>query len=188
MLKNIADGDKNALRELYENMKKDIYTFLFMFCKDRYIAEEAVQETFIAIYENAGKYRIYKNPKAWIFTIAKNKAVSIIRENSRTTSLDRFENNIEDITQSENIILDKIQTDMLLSVLSEKDKKIVILHAIYGFKHREIAKLMNLPLGTVTRRYKESINKMRSRLITDEDTGEVFPEPNKQNEVILYEK
>ena len=159
-----------------------------MFCKDSYIAEEAVQETFIAIHENAGKYRIYKNPKAWIFTIAKNKAVSIIRENSRTASFDTFENNIEDTTQTENIILDKIHADMLLSVLSEKDKKIVILHIIYGFKHREIAEIMNLPLGTVKRRYKESIDKMRNKGITDEDSSEVFNKQNKQNEVIVYEK
>jgi DNA-directed RNA polymerase specialized sigma24 family protein len=37
---------------------------------------------------------------------------------------------------------------MLLSILSEADKKIVVLHTVYGFKHREIAELMSLPLGT----------------------------------------
>ena len=152
-----------------------------MFCKDRYTAEDAVQETFISIYANAKSYKVYKNPKAWIFTIAKNKAISIIRENARTTSLDTFENSMEDTVQTENIILDKIQADMLLSVLSEPDKKIVILHAVYGFKHREIAELMSLPLGTVTRRYKESIEKMRKK----DMNSEVFNKQNKQNEVII---
>jgi len=184
-IKKIADGDKNALKELYDIMSNDIYKFLLMFCKDKYTAEDAVQETFISIYENAGSYRIHKNPRAWILTIAKNKAVSIIRENTRTTSLDTFENNIEDTAQPENIILDKIQADMLLSVLSEKDKKIVILHAVYGFKHHEIAKLMSLPLGTVTWRYKESIEKMRKKGLTDKDNDEVFIKQNKQNEVII---
>jgi len=187
MLKKIADGDKNALKELYKTMKKDIYTFLVAFCRDKYTAEEALQETFIAIYEKAGSFRVYNNPKAWIFTIAKNKAVSIIRENSRTTSLDGFENDIEDTAQTENIILDKIRADMLLSVLSEEDKKIVLLHAVYGFKHRETAKFMGLPLGTVTRRYKESIDKMRKKGMEDED-GENFIELNNQNGVILHEK
>ena len=183
ILKNIASKDKdakNALKELYDIMSKDIYNFLLMFCKDKYIAEEAVQETFIAIYENAKSYRIFKNPRAWIFTIAKNKAVSIIRENSRTTSLDAFEKSTDDTDNTDNIILGKIQTDMLLSILSEKDKKIVILHVICGFKHREIAELMDMPLGTVTWRYKQSIDKMRSK-----NTSEVFIELNKQNEVIL---
>ena len=175
------------MKELYENMKKDIYTFLVMFCKDKYTAEDAVQETFITIYEKSGSYRMYKNPRAWIFTIAKNKAISIIRENNRAANLDTFENDIEDTAQIENIILDKIHADMLLSILSQTDKKIVVLHAVYGFKHREIAELMNLPLGTVTWRYKQSIDKMRNKSITDEGK-EVFIKQNKQNEVILHEK
>ena len=185
ILKNIADGDKNALKELYDIMSGDIYKFLFMFCKDRYTAEDAVQETFIAIYEKAKSYRVYKNPRAWILTIAKNKAVSIIRENSRTVSLDTHENNIEDTARTENIILDKIETDMLLSVLSGEDKKIVILHAVYGFKHREIAELLGMPLGTVTWRYKESIEKMRKKGMADTDNGENFTKQNKKNEVII---
>lgn len=183
IIKNIADGDKNALKELYDIMSNDIYKFLLMFCRDKYTAEDAVQETFVSIYENAKSYRMYKNPKAWILTIAKNKAISVIRANTRTTSLDTFENDIEDMAQTENIILDKIQTEMLLSVLSEKDKKIVILHAVYGFKHHEIAKLMSMPLGTVTRRYKESIEKMRKK--RDKDNDEVFIKQNKKNEVII---
>ena len=161
MINRVKNGDKTALKELYDEMSKDIYTFLLIFCKDKYIAEDALQETFISIYENAGNYRVFDNPKAWILTIAKNKAVSMIRKNSRTTSLDAMEDNMTDITQIENIILDKIQVDMLLSVLSEEDKKIVLLHAVYGFKHREIAEFMSMPLGTVKWRYKQSIDKMK---------------------------
>ena len=186
MLKNIAGGDKDALTELYNLMSKEIYIFLLMFCKDKYTAEDVLQETFISIYENAGSYRIFNNPRAWIFTIAKNKAVNIIKKESRLTSIDALENDIEDTSKSaENIILDEIHTDMLLSVLSEKDKKIVILHAVYGFKHREIAELVGLPLGSVTRRYKESIAKMRQK---SEESDESFFITNNQERVLPNEK
>ena len=179
-ISRIAKGDKDALRELYDNMSKDIYNFLLLFCKDKFTAEDALQETFMTIYENAGSYRIFSNPKAWILTIAKNKAVSIIRKNSRTTDLDFMENDISDI-QTENIVLDKIQAEMLLSVLSGEDKKIVILHAVYGFKHREIAELMSLPVGTVKWRYRQSIDKMKNSRYADT----AFIAQNKQNEVII---
>ena len=139
-----------------------------------------MQETFIAIYENAGNYKIFSNPKAWVLTIAKNKVISIIRKNSYTISIDTLENEIAAV-QTENIILDKIQAEMLLSVISDDDKKIVVLHAVYGFKHREIAELMSLPLGTVTRRYKQSIDKMKNSRYADT----VFTEQNKQNEVMI---
>ena len=138
-----------------------------MFCKDKYIAEDALQDTFITIYEKAGTFR--HNPRAWILTIAKNKAVSIIRKNSHTTSIDDLTEDIADTAQIENITLDKMHSDMLLSVLSEEDEKIVILHAVYGFKHREIAELMNMPPSTVKWRYKQSIDKMKNS-----DTEENF--------------
>jgi RNA polymerase sigma-70 factor (ECF subfamily) len=181
MLKNIANGDKNALRELYDAMSSDIYTFLLMFCKDKYIAEDALHDAFITIYEKAHTFK--RNPKAWILTIAKNKAVSIIRKNARTTSIDDLKEDIADTAQVENIILNKIHSDMLVSVLSEEDEKIIILHVVYGFKHREIAELMNMPLGTVTWRYKQSIEKMKN---SDKAAGgsEVFLSKNKHEEVI----
>ena len=155
-----------------------------MFCKDKYTAEDALHETFLTIYENAGSYRIFNNPKAWVLTIAKNKAISIIRKDSRASSLDDLEVSAENIENIEDSVLDQMQADMLLSILSEDDKKIVILHTVYGFKHREISELMNLPLGTVKWRYKQSMDKMRNKSKTDEDNGQVFLESNKQNEVI----
>jgi len=163
-------------------MSGDIYTFLLMFCKDKYTAEDALHETFLSIYENAGSCTVFNNPKAWILTIAKNKAISIIRKNSRTSNIESLEipaGNIEDS------VLDKIQADSLLSVLSEENQKIVILHAVYGFKHREIAELMGMPVGTVKWRYKQSIAQMRTKSETGKESGESFFELNKQNEEVV---
>ena len=153
-------------------MSADIYTFLCMFTKDKYIAEDALHDTFLSIYENAGKYTVFDNPKAWILTIAKNKAVSIIRKNTRIVPLEAQEVQGENNENIEDFVVDKMQADMLLAILSEEDKKIVILHAVYGFKHREIAELMGLPLGTVTRRYKQSIDKMKQKYSADKQKEE----------------
>ena len=188
MIKNIAGGDKNALTELYNLMSKEIYIFLLMFCKDKYTAEDALQDTFLSIYENAGSYRIFSNPRAWILTIAKNKAINMTKKDSRATSIDITETDSLYTTENtENGILDKMQLDMLFSVLSEEEKKIVVLHAVYGFKHREIAKLLNTPLGTVKWRYKQSIDKMKRKDKTDGNDA-LFIELNKQNEVVSNEK
>ena len=186
MLKSISTGDKDALTELYNLMHKEIYVFLLMFCKDKHTAEDIMQETFISVYENAGSYRVSGNPRAWIFTIAKNKALNIIKKESRTVNIDAPETgNLYGSENFENLILDKIQVDMLLSVLSETDRKIVILHAVYGFKHRETAELMGMPVGTIKWRYKQSIDKMKKK---HKENNELFLKQNKQNEVILHEK
>ena len=180
-IKSIADGDREALARLYEAMSKEIYVFLLTFCKDKYTAEDALQETFISIYESAKSYTIFNNPRAWIFTIAKNKAINIVKKDSRTVSID--DEMIEE-SNLENTIIDRMQLDALFSVLSDQDKKIVVLHAVYGFKHREIAEMLNLPPGTIMRRYKQSIDKMKKK---DRESNGVFSELNKQKEVIASE-
>jgi len=181
MIKDIASGDKNALADLYEAMNKEIYVFLLTFCKDKYTAEDALQETFISIFENAKSYAIFSNPRAWIFTIAKNKVLNMTKKVSRTISLD---DDLPEENDLENTIINRMQLDALFSVLSDQDKKIVVLHAAYGFKHREIAELLNLPPGTVMRRYKQSIDKMKQK---DRESNEVFFKLNKHKEVIIGE-
>ena len=169
LIKSIANGDKAAFEQLYEHMSGDVYTFLCMFTKDEYIAEDALHDTFLSIYENAGKYTVFENPKAWILTIAKNKAISIIRKNARTVPLEAREISVENV---EDFVVGQMQADMLLALLSEEDKKIVVLHSVYGFKHREIAEFLGLPLGTVTRRYKQSIDKMKQKDKIDKNNEE----------------
>jgi RNA polymerase sigma-70 factor (ECF subfamily) len=182
MLKSIAAGDKNAMKQLYDSMSKDIYTFLLIVCRDRFTAEDAMQETLIAIYEKAGSYRFFKNPRAWILTIAKNKAISIIRKNSHTVNAGSMENLRSAQSEiPENAVLDQIQAAALLSILSADDKKIVLLHTVYGFKHREIAEITGLPLGTVTWRYKQSIDRMKA-------AGKDSDSQKKQKEVTRNEK
>ena len=51
-----------------------------------------------------------------------------------------------------------------LTVLSDTERQIVVLHAVSGFKHREIAAMLNLPLPTVLSKYNRAIKKLRSQL------------------------
>jgi RNA polymerase sigma-70 factor (ECF subfamily) len=55
-------------------------------------------------------------------------------------------------------------TDIIERVLSEDEKKILILHVLWGYKHREIAQELSCPTGTVTSKYKRAIEKLRKEL------------------------
>ena len=46
--------------------------------------------------------------------------------------------------------------------LTDEERQIIVLHVVSGFKHREIAKMMNLPVGTVLSKYKRTINKLQA--------------------------
>jgi RNA polymerase sigma-70 factor (ECF subfamily) len=52
----------------------------------------------------------------------------------------------------------------MLELLSEEDRQIIVLHAVSGMKHREIAQIMHLPVSTVLSKYRRSLQKLRTAL------------------------
>ena len=52
--------------------------------------------------------------------------------------------------------------DIMKKVLDEDEQRIVVLHAVAGYKHKEIAKFLNCPVGTVTSKYKRAADKLKS--------------------------
>ena len=68
----IANKDGDALHNLYELINKNVYAFALSILKNHDDALEVMQDTFITIYNNAGRYQNKDKPMAWILTITKN--------------------------------------------------------------------------------------------------------------------
>ena len=165
LIQKAAKGDVKALESIFHEMKNGIYSFALMRVNDGETAEDVLQETILAVYESAGGYTRLSNPRAWILTIARNKAVSELRKRKNMESLDTLRAEISDGKQTEKLVLDSLETAQYLSGLSKADREIVILHVIGGLKHREIAKLLDMPAGTVGRRYSKSIHTMNHLML-----------------------
>lgn len=157
-LKGISNGDKEALTNLYNETKSSVYAFALSILKDKTLAEDVLQDTFIKIYENAYLYKSNDKPIAWILTITKNNALMKIRKEKNTDDIDLYTNILSSSKQD---IDNKLFLSYLFNYVSDEERKIVILHAVSGLRHREIAKILNLPLGTVLSKYKRTISKLK---------------------------
>ncbi|OPZ94966.1 MAG: ECF RNA polymerase sigma factor SigH [Firmicutes bacterium ADurb.Bin419] len=163
LIYRVSEGDIRALEKIFNEMKDSIFAFVLMRTNNRQLSEDILQETMLQIYNSAKSYKKFSNPKAWILTIARNNAVSAIRKTSREQEL-----NIQKDNNTTSLLIDsKINAMEMLSVLSEDQREIVILHAISGLKHKEIAKLLDIPLGTVCWKYNESIKILRKLKLTE---------------------
>ena len=161
LIAKIADGDKNALAELYESTHAAIYGFALSILKNRQDAEDVLHDAYLQIWSAAKNYTPQGKPLAWIFTITRNLALMRFREQSRTIQMvpeDWQEMFSEDPTVTSE---DRLLLNTLLSTLSAEERQIVMLHAMTGFKHREIAKLLDLKLTTVLSKYNRAIKKLR---------------------------
>lgn len=163
-IENIANSNKVALTELYEATKSSVYGFALSILKNSSDAEDVLQETYIKIYENAASYQANGKALAWILTITKNLAYMKLRKKKDTIDIEEA----HDVLSKNNSHEDKIVLETAFRCLSEQERNILILHANSGFKHREIAKVLKLPLSTVLSKYHRAIKKMKL-MINKED-------------------
>ena len=165
LFERILQNDQEAFRELYEGSHGSLYAFLLSYTQNAEDAKDLLQDTYIQILKNCHMYKKQGNPMAWMMKIAKNMFLMKYRkEKSRViVCYDDVENELgfEDLSNVENrMILEK-----MFAILSGEERNLIIMHDLGGLKYREIAKILEIPLGTVISRYHKSIRKLRMEFV-----------------------
>lgn len=160
----IAAEDQTAFCELYEACAPTVFAYALSILRNRADAEDAMQDTFLKIRSAAHLYRPQGKPMAWIFTITKNVCLMMFRKKARVVSMaekpDEPDLGLDRIKNAE----DRMTLEKVFTVLPEDVCRIIMLHAVSGMKHREIADLLNMPTSTVLSKYNRGIRKLRSEL------------------------
>ena len=141
---------------IYEEYFDRVYYKVLSVVKNDDDAEDICQETFISVYKNLSKFREESNIYTWIYRIAINKTYDFFK----TRKLD-FEINDDVLSLPEDINFDtKVILEEKLKLISEKEKEIVVLKDIYGYKLKEIAEMKNMNLSTVKSVYYKALKDM----------------------------
>ena len=159
----MASNDGAAFRELYQQTSGVVYGFAMSILRNKHDAEDVMHDAFIKIYSSAVTYRPSGNPMAWILTIVRNLCLNKIRAGKVCEDLSEY----YDLAGSSNdneTMLDRMVLETAMSVLDAEERQIVILHAMTGFRHREIAEVLDLPTGTVLSKYNRALKKMRKEM------------------------
>jgi len=164
LFKLIGQNDMNALEELYHITERTLYAYILSIVKNHDETLDLMQETYLKIMSSAHLYKPMGKPLAWIFTIAKNLHLSKLRKGKKEYSIDsiEIENDLQFsyITDKE----DKMVLETALRILDEDERKIVILYAVSGLKHKEIAESIGLKLSTSLSKYHRALTKLRKYL------------------------
>ena len=153
LMKEVTQGSERAFEELYEGMKRGVFALAYSYLRNYEDAEDVLQQTFLTVKRKAYLYRVGTDARAWIFQIAKNAALDELRK--------RKQRKEGELLREEGVETPVVFLDELTARLSEEEREIVIMHAVWGYKHKEIAEEKGLPLGTVTWKYNEAIKKLR---------------------------
>ena len=166
LINQIAMGNKEALRELYEKTSSAVYGFALSILANQHDAQDVMQELYVKVYENAPQYVCRGKPMAWLLTITRNLSLMKLREQGRFEQMDGKERGEEacfsDLGEHEAL-------KAAMNLLSEIQRQAVMLHALSGFKHHECAALLKIPLSTELSHYHRAIKKLKAHLLNEEE-------------------
>ena len=160
LLSGVAAGDREALARLYHRTRTAVYGLALSYLKNAQDAQDVTQDTFVRVWESAPQYRPQGSPMGWLLTVTKNLARMKLRQQTRQVELNDEE---WDAIPADDASLSPEDRQVLQTALGKLDgqeRQVVLLHAVSGLKHREIAALLELPLATVLSKYHRALKKL----------------------------
>lgn len=176
LVKLYLSGNEEALGELVNRHKDRIYTYIFMFVRDSYLAEDLLQETFIKVIDKlrTGKYQEQNKFLPWISRVAYNLCVDYYRREKRLPKVitrDGFD--IFSVLKfSDGSIEDKMIEDQtvakvrsLIDQLPEEQKEVLILRHYSDMSFKEISELTGVSINTALGRMRYALINLRKLMV-----------------------
>ncbi|MDE6667514.1 MAG: RNA polymerase sigma factor [Clostridia bacterium] len=154
----LSKGDGSAFESIYKKTKKAVYYTALSILKDRSLAEDIMQTTYLKVIKNAGVYREGTDAASWIKRICRNEALNLRKKRGHETYIDERQN--EGVFGAEQTDDYGLLIDLARRILPQDEFEVLILVAAAGYKRREVAELMNIPLSTVTYKLNCATGKM----------------------------
>ncbi len=172
VLVRIADGELDALEDLYDRYKTMAYSIAYRITADASLAEDVVQDAFLGAWRNAARYAEARGSvKTWLLAIVHHRAIDALRRSfvheKRRASDEGLEETLEtrERTDVEAARHEEAATvRAALAHLPSEQSQVIELAYFGGFTHSEIAEMLETPIGTVKGRMRLGLEKMRRGL------------------------
>ncbi len=153
------NGDYTDFDEFYNQTSKQVYFSALSVLRNRESAEDVMQETYVAFLRSLPSVNNADNVLAYLCVIARNKSINKIKKDDKTLfNEDALINEKVDFNEGNGGFED------IISLLDDcEEREIITYHIVSGFKFREIAEIINKPLGTVLWKYNRALAKLRKK-------------------------
>lgn len=159
LIKRLQDEDLSAFDEIYDLTKKAVYYAGYSVFGNQHIAEEIMQDTYLALLEKKSKLRLDIDLPAYLVTMAKNRAYDLYMKRKKEGHLE------EDLTADAPEMPDDTGLMRLIKeTLGEQEYMVFILRVLGEYSFKEISKMKGVPVGTLTWAYQEARKKLQKVL------------------------
>ncbi len=180
LLKLFRAGNASAFDALVHRYEGELFGYLNRYLRNRELAEDTFQTTFMTVYQKADTFEEGKRFKPWLYAIATNQAIDASRKRKRRQTIS-LENewdsgessakagSLRDVLESNNekpdssAMMDekKVQVRQAIDTLPENLRQVLLLAYFHEFKYQEISEVLEIPLGTVKSRLHAALEKFQ---------------------------
>ena len=166
LLLRVADGDRAAFDSLYRRYVRSVFGLALRRLGDRGRAEDAVQETFAAVWRSASSYKPERGPAApWLYAVARNAITDRLRARTEQPA------ELPETPSAEAGPLERAESSYIawrvhraMEELPEHEREVLELAYWSGFSQSEVANYLNIPLGTVKTRTRSALARLAGLL------------------------
>lgn len=160
LFKGIKEESITAFEVFYKRYNPLVYKIAFSILKNKENSEDVMQNVFTKIYQLPVISLPDRNEASWLYTVTKNEAITRLRNAKENFDIDTVYN-IETPNDEIEKIIDNDEYNKIINKLSKKEQEIVSLKILGELSFSEIAKLMNMPVGTVQWHYYKALNDLK---------------------------
>jgi len=169
LMREVKAGSRVALGALYARFAPPAYRAAMSVCHDHDCAQDAVQDAFVAIWRSRASYRFERGPVVhWAMSIVRHRAIYLARHRSLGRGLNEGTTRLEEQAAEDDVPgefasrEDAEQLKLQLARLPQTQQQVIQLAFFNDLTHREIARRLALPPGTVKGRVRLGLRKLRA--------------------------
>ena len=170
LLERVADGDRDAFEQFYDATADLVFGIARRVVIDRDLAAEVAQEVFLEVWRKAGGYeRTRGSAKTWVAVMAKRRAIDVVRSTQAARDRDQIHpggvvdpgDPVGDAVADHE---DRSRVSTALAALTELQREALDMAFFRGLTHREVAKELDVPLGTVKTRIRDGLSRLSAAM------------------------
>ena len=165
LIASLQQQDEQAFSYLYDNYAAALLGIISQIVPDKEMANDVLQEVFVNIWRKINTYDAVKGRLfTWMLNVARNAAIDKVRSRAYQDGLKNqsLPDDVSIMNQSVRQVTDDYGLRKLVNKLKDEQKVLIDLSYFQGFTHEEIARSLNIPLGTVKTRIRSALTQLRT--------------------------
>lgn len=167
----VARGDTAAFERLYDALAPEVYGLCLQVLRDPTQAEEVAQEVLVEVWQTASRFDPARgSARTWVLTMSRRRAIDRVRSSQARNDRDQrmalrsTTRDHDEVSEAVEIRLEQEQVRRCLEGLTDLQRESLTLAYYRGYTHREVAAVLDVPVGTVKTRLRDGLIRLRDCL------------------------